>query len=95
LGILDRLMVPKKEVIIGIVLAIVIAFILPPVALPLLLLALFVLLVAGLLIMIFDPKNVTNLIIAWLAARSPASSRWYAGIALGGLRVVSMDLEDA
>jgi len=33
-------------------------------------LALFGLLVVGFLIMIFGPKNIVNLVIAWLAARS-------------------------
>jgi len=70
LGMLDRLKLTKKEVIIGIVLAIVIAFVLPPVGLMLALLAFFGLLVIGLLIVIFGPKNVSNLIIAWMATRT-------------------------
>ena len=54
-----------------VVLATVITFILPSAGLMLLLLALFGLLVVGLLIMFFAPKNITNLIIAWLAAGPP------------------------
>jgi len=65
LGILDKLRVSSREPVIDVVLAVVIAFILPPVGFMLLFLALF-----GLLMIIFRPKNVMNLVIAWLAARS-------------------------
>ena len=64
MGILDKLRISKKELVIGIVLAIVIAFILPPVGLILLLLMFFGLLIVGFLMMIFGPKNITNLLIA-------------------------------
>ena len=69
MGILDKLKISKEELISGIVLAIVIAFVLPPVGL-MLLLAFFGLLVVGLIISIFGSKNITNLLIAWLATRS-------------------------
>ena len=70
MGILDKLRISKKEFIIGVILAIVIAFILPPVGFLLALLALFGLLIVGFLMIIFGPKNVTNLIITWMATRT-------------------------
>ena len=70
MGILDKLRISKKELIIGVIIAMVIAFILPPVGFLLLFLMFFGLLVVGVLMMIFGSKNVTSLIIAWMATRS-------------------------
>jgi len=64
------LKVSGKEFVIGVVLAVVMAFILPPVGLMLLFLALFGSLIVDLLVMFSGPKNITNSIIAWLAAKS-------------------------
>jgi len=74
LGVLDKLRVSKRELIIGIVLAIVISFIIPPIGVSMLILAMlgliFVIIFVGVLTAVFGPKNVTNLIIAWLATKS-------------------------
>jgi len=69
-GVLNRLRVSRKELVIERVLARVIAFVFPPLSLMLLTMVVLGLLIASLIISVFEPKNVTRLLIVWLIARS-------------------------
>lgn len=69
-GVLYRLRVSRKELLIERVLAMVIAFVFPPLDLMLLMLTVLGLLIVRLIMNVFEPKNATRLLIVWLIARS-------------------------